>query len=242
MTKSKTSVNDKKLLLTVTSRKVFGKKLKQLRKQGQIIGNIYGQDFKSQAVVADFKDFYKVYRIAKETGIVYIQIEKKEIPVLMQNLQKHPITNRILHVDFRKVDLSKKIETEVPVKIIGISEAVTQKGGVLLTQASLLKIEARPEDLPPQIEIDISILKDINQEIKVADLPKKDTYTINELQDKVIVSVVAHKEETIVPETTTTPPEIITEKEKIAEGEPVKEEVKKPVEEKSKPPAKEGKK
>jgi len=243
MTKSKTSVKDKKLLLTVAPRKVFGKKLKQLRKQGQIIGNIYGPDFKSQAVVADFKDFHKVYRIAKETGIVYIQIEKNEIPVLMQNLQKHPITNKILHVDFRKVDLSKKIETEVPVKIIGVSEAVTQKGGVLLTQTGLLKIEARPEDLPPQIEINISILKEINQEIKVADLPKKDTYTINELPDKVIVSVVAHKEETIVPETTTTPPEIITEKEKAVEGEPVKEEVvKKPVEEKSKPPAKEGKK
>lgn len=217
----KTSSN--KLTLMVKSREIFGKKLKKLRKQGQVAGNIFGQEFKSQAVMIDFKDFIKTYRIAKETGVVYLQLNKDEIPVLIQPLQKHPVSDIILHVDFRKVDLSKKIETDVPVKIIGASEAVDQKGGVLLTQTTTLKIDARPENIPSQIEVDISSLKEINQEIKVADLPKKDVYAIKDPPEKVIVSVVAHKEEAVVPETTTTAPEIITEKEVPAEKETPKE-------------------
>jgi len=224
MTKKETKKTaSEKLILEVKPRVVFGKKLKKLRRERQIVGNVFGQNFKSQAITADFKNFIKTYRIAKETGIVYLKIDKNEIPVLIQNLQKHPVTDKIIHVDFRKVDLTKKIETGVPIKIIGVSEAVTQKEGVLLTLTNELKVEARPEDLPSQIEVDISVLKEINQEIKVADLGKKSTYTINEPADKVIVSVVAHKEETIVPETTTAAPEIITEKkpeagEEITEG------------------------
>jgi len=219
-TKTKKTASDK-LILTVKPRVVFGKKLKKLRRENQLIGNVFGQEFKSQAVTVDFKDFIKVYRTSKETGVVYLELDKKEIPVLIQHLQKHPVSDKILHIDFRKVDLSKKIETEVPIKIIGSSKAVSQKSGVLLTQTNNLKIEARPEDLPSHIEIDISVLKEINQEIKVADLPKKTTYTINELPEKVIVSVVAHKEEAVVPETATATPEIITEK---AEGEAAGEE------------------
>ena len=222
-----------KFSLNVKPRTIFGKKLKQLRRQGQIAANIFGQEFKSQPVAVDFKEFIKIYRQAKETGVVYLQLDKDEIPVLTQNIQRHPVKDTILHVDFRKVDLTKKIETAVPIKIIGSSEAVTQKGGVLLTQMNELMIEARPEDLPPQIEIDISILKDINQEIKVADLTKNSRYTVKDAPEKVIVSVVAHKEEAVVPETTTAAPEIITEKKEAEAGEEVaKEESKQP----AKPP------
>lgn len=230
MTTNKKPITDK-LSLTVSTRKVFGKKLKALRKQGVIAANVFGQDFKSQAVSVNFKDFIKTYKVAKETGLVYLQLEQKEIPVLIQHLQHHPVTDHILHVDFRKVDLTKKIETEVPIKITGTSEAVTQKGGVLLTQSNALKVEARPEDLPSQIEIDISGLKDLNQEIKVNTLPKNTKYVINEPADKIIVSVVEHKEEAVIPETTTVAPEIITEKEEAQpEAETPKEPTKQPKE------------
>jgi large subunit ribosomal protein L25 len=119
-----------KLILKVTKRDVFGKKLKKSRKEGKIPANIFGQGFESQAVFVDYKEFSKIFKIAKETGVVYLELSKEEIPVLIQNLQTHPINDQLLHVDFRKVDLTKKIETAVPVKTIGVSEAVTQKGGV----------------------------------------------------------------------------------------------------------------
>ncbi|MGB9707664.1 MAG: 50S ribosomal protein L25, partial [Microgenomates group bacterium] len=133
MKKNKPETSEK-IILKVELRQVFGKKLKSLRKQGLIPGNIYGPDFKSQAVSVNFKDFIKVYKQAKETGVVYLELKEEKIPVLIKNIQRHPINESILHVDFRKIDLKQKIETEVPVTIVGESPAVVEKKGVLLTQ------------------------------------------------------------------------------------------------------------
>lgn len=215
----KNNTKDEKLTLQVSERKIFGKKLKKLRSDGEIPGNIYGPGFKSQAVTSSYKLFTEVFRKAKETGIVYLQYGKEEVPVLIQHLQKHPVESHYLHVDFRKIDLKQKIETSVPIKVVGESEAVAQKGGVLLAQSDHLTIEALPADIPQEIEIDISSIKEVGQDIKIADLPKSSTYDIKEEADKIIVSVVAHKEESLIPETTTTAPEVITEVKEGEEGE-----------------------
>ena len=126
----------------------------------------------------------------------------------------------MLHIDFRKIDLTKKIEANVPVKTIGISEAVSQKAGVLLLQSDTILVEALPEDIPSSIEVDISVIKEIGQEVKVADLKKSDKYEIKTPAEKVIVAVIAHKEESIVPETAVAAPEIITEAVKEGEDAP----------------------
>ncbi|MCS6956792.1 MAG: 50S ribosomal protein L25 [Patescibacteria group bacterium] len=222
---------DEKIKLTANIRNLLGKKAKKLRKQGLILGNIYGTDFKSQSITINAKDFLKTYKIAKETGIVYLEVDKKELPVLIKNIQKHPITDQIIHVDFRKIDLKKKIETEVPIKIVGVSEAVSQKDGVLLTQTNSIIVEALPEDIPQEIKVDISVLKEIGQDIKVSQLPKSEKYEIKSPADKVLVSVVAHKEESITPETTTTKPEVIT-KTKAEESETKQQETPSPAEKK----------
>jgi large subunit ribosomal protein L25 len=205
-----------KLILKVELRNVFGKKLKKTRKQGTVPGNIYGQDFKSTAVSFNLKDFINVYKVSGETGIVYLSLKEKEVPTLIKNLQKHPVTDKLLHVDFRKIDLKKKVETEVPVKVVGVSEAVTQKAGVLLLQSETLLVETLPEDIPSHFKIDISQIKEIGQEIKVDDLKKSDRYEIKTPAEKVVVSVIAHKEESVTPETTAAAPEILTEKEEEA--------------------------
>ena len=210
----------KKHTLKVEKRVVFGKKLNNLRKQGVVPANIYGTDFKSTSVSVNYKDFVKSYKIAKETAVVYLDLDKTEIPVLIKSLQKHPVNDSLLHVDFRKIDLSKKVVTDVPVKTTGVSEAVTQKGGVLLLQSELLTVEALPSDIPQEIMIDVSILKEIGSEIKVADLAKSDKYEFKTAPEKVVVSVVAHKEESITPDTTVAAPEVLTEA-APAEGEAV---------------------
>ncbi|OGK11807.1 hypothetical protein A2954_05120 [Candidatus Roizmanbacteria bacterium RIFCSPLOWO2_01_FULL_37_12] len=214
MAKSKKSPStDNKLTLNILPRTIFGKKLKKFRKDGYIPANIFGQEFKSQSVSVTYKDFVKVYKAAKETGVIYLKLEKNELPALTKNVQRHPVNDNILHVDFRKIDLKQKIQTDVPVKVVGQSDAVTQKGGVLLTQTESLLVEALPTDIPHQIEVDIASLKEIGKEIKVSDLAKSDKYEIKTIPDKVIVSVVEHKEEEILPQTApTVAPEVITAK------------------------------
>lgn len=200
-----------KLTLKVTLRTVFGKKLKKLRYTGVIPANIFGPDYKSKSITVPFKEFIHTYKTAKETGVIYLSLDKEEVPVLIKSVQHHPVTNAILHVDFRKIDLKKKVQTEVPVVTTGVSEAIAQKGGILLTQTALLLVEALPEEIPQKIEIDISSLKELGSEIKVSDLPKSPKYEIKTLADKVVVSVVAHKEESTVAETTAATPEVLTE-------------------------------
>lgn len=207
----KKTTSTEKLVLNVVPRTVFGKKLKKMRHEGLIPANIFGPEFKSVSVSIQFKDFTKTYKTAKETGVVYVALDKAEIPVLIKQVQRHPVTDSILHVDFRKVDLKKKIQTEVPVKTTGVSEAVTQKAGVLLTLSETLLIEALPQDIPQAIEVDISSIKELGQEIKVSDLPKSEVYEIKTPVEKVVVSVVEHKEESITPETTAAAPEVIGE-------------------------------
>ena len=95
-------------------RTVFGKKLNKVRKQGLVPSNIFGPDFKSKSISVVYKDFVKTYKKVGETGVVYLSLDKENIPVLIKSIQKHPLSSLLLHVDFRKIDLSKKIEANVP--------------------------------------------------------------------------------------------------------------------------------
>jgi large subunit ribosomal protein L25 len=208
-----------KLTLETEKRDIVGKKVKQLRKKGLIPANVFGPGFQSVSLTVDAKNFQQAYRVAHETGIVYLKLGTDLIPTLVRTVQKHPVDSNILHVDFRKIDLKQKIETTVPIEVVGESIAVTQLGGVLLKQHDQLTIEALPEDIPEHIEVDISTITELGQDIRVSTLTKSTAYEIKEEPDTVIVSVIAHKEESITPETTAAAPEVIGEEAAPAEGE-----------------------
>ncbi len=206
---AKTAKNaQEKLTLSVEVRTEFGKKSRQLRKKGFIPANVYGPGFESKSIKIEQLTFHNIYKQAHETGLVYVEFDKESIPTLITNLQKHPITGSVLHVDFRKVNMKQKIETAVPVVFIGESDAVKTYNGVLITQADHLYVDALPANIPQQIEIDISKLTEIGSSISIADLPKGEGYDFTEEPEKVIVSVTAHKEESTTPETDSDLPEV----------------------------------
>ena len=204
--------SQEKTVLTAEMRTITGKKVNALRKQGMVPANVFGPNFDSKSITVTLKDFTAAYKVAHETGIVYVNVDKDSIPTLIKDIQKHPVTGFILHVDFRKIDLTQKIVTTVPVHFEGDSVAVNQLNGVLITQNDHLDIEALPEKIPAHIEVDISALKEIGDEITVKDIKANPDYVIITDPETVVVSVTAHKEESVVPETTTTAPEVITEK------------------------------
>jgi len=204
--------SQEKTVLTAEMRTITGKKVNALRKQGMVPANVFGPNFDSKSITVTLKDFTAAYKVAHETGIVYVNVDKDSIPTLIKDIQKHPVTGFILHVDFRKIDLTQKIVTTVPVHFEGDSVAVNQLNGVLITHNDHLDIEALPEKIPAHIEVDISALKEIGDEITVKDIKANPDYVIITDPETVVVSVTAHKEESVVPETTTTAPEVITEK------------------------------
>src|SRR3990167_3101848 len=95
------------------ARKVLGRKIKNLRKEGILPGNVYGKKVKSESVQVNLKDFQKVYKEVGETGLLSLEVGKEKKPVLIHNLQMQPVTDEPIHVDFLQVDLKEKVTAEV---------------------------------------------------------------------------------------------------------------------------------
>jgi len=156
--------------LTAQKRTVLGRKVKTLRREGQIPAHVFGHKVKTIHVQVNSKDFHKVFEKAGETGIIDLTLDKEKKPVLVRSVQVNPVTDEPLHIDFYQVNLSEKVKVNVPIEIVGEAQAVEKKIGLLLTPISEIEIEALPVDLPESIEVDVSILTEIGQEIKVKDL------------------------------------------------------------------------
>jgi len=200
------------LQLACEVRTTFGKKNRALRKSYFIPGVIYGEGKESLHITLPYKAFLEVFRKAGETTIVECQVDGNVIPTLISDVSVHSVKETILHVDLRRVNLKKKVETRVPVVITGNSPAV-KAGGVLLQQMQEVFVEALPQNIPHEITIDISLITEIGQEVLISDLPKSETYDITDDATRVIVSVVAHREESVEAQTERVETEITSAKE-----------------------------
>ena len=175
--------------LKVENRDITGRKVKQLRAEGIMPANIFGKDIQSRSIKVDRSAFSKIYAEAGETGIIELQLDKEKVPVLVANVQTHPVTEEPLHVDFRQVNMKEKIEAQVPVELIGEAPAVKDGLGIAVQQTDEITVEALPTDLPENYQVDISGLSEIGASITVAELPKSDKVTILDEAEKVIVMI-----------------------------------------------------
>jgi len=155
--------------LSAEKRKVLGKKVKKLRRDGITPGNVYGKNIKSQAIQLDTKEFLSVYSEVGETGLVDLTLTDQVIPVLIQNVNKN-FRNLVLHADFYQVNLKEKVKASVPLVIVGEPKAVTEKVGLLMNILSAVEVEALPEELPDNIEVNVEHLANIDEQITVGQL------------------------------------------------------------------------
>lgn len=179
----------KKHILTAQVRDIVGRKVKNIRSQGQIPATIYGKNVKSVSVAVEAQAFEKVYKEAGETGLVELTVGKDMRPVLVHSLQKHPVDNQLLHVEFHQVDLKEKVHANVPLELAGDAPAVIGKVGVLLTLIDEVEVEALPTDLPEKIDVDVSNLKEVDQEVKVGELKVPPGATLLTDKDQSVVRV-----------------------------------------------------
>jgi len=159
-----------KTILKADKRTLEGRKVKKLRKEGILPGNVYGKKVKSEAVQINLKEFENIYKELGETGLLMLQLGKEEKPVLIHNLQLNPISDAPVHVDFLQVDLKEKVEADIPVELIGESPAEKEGIGTVVQHINEIKVEALPTDLPEKFEIDISTLSEVDQSIMVKDI------------------------------------------------------------------------
>ena len=155
--------------VTFKVKKRENKKPNQLRREGIVPANIYQANQESLAVQIKPLDFLKIYREVGDTGLIYLQLEgeSKDLPVLVDELQRDSVSDSLLHVVFRKVNLKEKIKASVSVELIG--EFAVDNSFVVLVQDEV-EVEALPTDLPEKFEIDQSVFKAVGDTITLADL------------------------------------------------------------------------
>ncbi|NVO21270.1 MAG: 50S ribosomal protein L25/general stress protein Ctc [Bacteroidetes bacterium] len=148
-------------------RENVGKKdAKKNRAEGKVPCVLYGGKDEVHFSVTE-KDFGPVI-FTPYAHLINLTIAGKEYQTILQDVQYHPVTDKILHVDFLEVLPGKPVVISIPIRIEGVSEGVL-RGGKLVKKFRKLKVKALPKDLPDEIKINISPL-DINDIVKVSDI------------------------------------------------------------------------
>ena len=197
----------------LSPRTVIGKKVNVLRRQGLVPVHVYGVKIEPASLQIEGR---ALIRLLDQVGTnVPVSVEydggNKENICFVREVQRHPVTEDIIHVDFLRVDVSQKISAEVPVILDGAPPGVTQLGGVLLQNLQSLLVEALPMEMPSAFHVDITILDDFEKTIVVGDVTAPRDVAILSDPDEMIARVTAPRIE------------VVEVKEEEEEGEPGEE-------------------
>ena len=157
--------------LSVQPRSVRGKEVAKLRRDGTLPGVVYGAGTDSTAIAIDAREFDVLRRQAGRHAVVDLHLDGDSArPVLLQAIQEHPVSRKPLHVDFLVVNMEEERTIDVPIIIVGESEAVEKMGGVLLHLRDTVLVRAKPDDIPSGVELDVTPLVDFDQTLHASDL------------------------------------------------------------------------
>jgi large subunit ribosomal protein L25 len=186
-----------KLKLKAENREILGKKTRFLRRQGVTPTHLFGHEIKSRALQCDTPTLQKMIARAGMTRIIALDVEgdKKPHSVFIREIQTEPRSGTLLHVDFYQVKMTEKIKFDVPIVLIGEAPAMKEKGRTVAHSLTELSVECLPDDLPPRIEVDISVLEDVEQAILVKDIVLGPGVTVLDEPEQLVVKVSEVKEE-----------------------------------------------
>lgn len=169
--------------------------LTEVRRNGLIPAVLFGKGVESTPLSVEKVAFQKTWKEVGESGTISIETENGSSPALISEVQYDPIQNTPIHIDFRIVDMNKPVEVDIQVSFIGESPAVKGGTGVLIKALHEIKVSALPGDLPHEIEVDISVLQNIDDKISVGEIKIPKGVTILDDAEETVVMIAAMKEE-----------------------------------------------
>lgn len=180
------------LTLNAKIRKIFGRKTRSSEKIGKIPAVVYGHGIKSVSLEINDAEFKKIFEKTGESSLVSLKIEGEDKirPVLIHEIQREPVNDKIIHIDFYQASLKEEVEVSVPLVFEGISLAVKDLGGTLVRELQEVKVKALPQNLPHDIKVDISVLKTFDDEILVKDLNIPSDVKIMKESEEIVALVV----------------------------------------------------
>ena len=176
-----------KYVLEAQERKVIGKKVKALRREGLLPAIVYGTGIDPVAITLNTKEVLQTLRVIGANTLVTIKLGKKEHLVLVRDIQREVIKRDLLHMDFQQVSLEENISSTVPIVLVGVAPAVKEFEALLITNMEEIQIEAKAKDLPDTISVDITTLMEIGDNILVKDLVISGDVTVLDDPDDVVI-------------------------------------------------------
>jgi len=177
--------------LSAKTRTDFGKRTKAIKNQGIIPGVVYGPGVKNVNVQVEEKEFIKVFRKAGESSLIELSIEgeKEKKPVLVHEIQKDPLSDSIIHIDFFQASLKEEVEVAIPLIFEGVAPAEKDLGGTLNKNISEIEVKALPQNLPHEIKVNVDSLKTFEDHILVKDLVIPANVEVLKKPDEIVASV-----------------------------------------------------
>ncbi len=181
------------LSLELSRRSVKGKAVKRLRRAGIVPVHYYGHATEPLALQVEAGALRRLLLRAGANIPIAVGIDGQDSENIcfIREVQRHPVTEETLHVDFMRVDVSRALTAEVPVILDGEPEAVRELGGTLLQPFHTLAVEALPLNMPEAIHVDVSGLDDFEKVIRIGEIPVPEGATILRDPDEMIARVLA---------------------------------------------------
>lgn len=193
--------------LAVEPRTILGKKVRFVRRTGYVPANIYGKGRESRAVQVEAKALVQALQKTGRSGFLSLRMNGDTQLAMARAVQLDPRTNKVSHVDFYAVSLTDKLTTDLPLELSGEQADLRVIKGQLIRYLSKLSIRALPMDVPRNIQVDISGLKEIDQVIMVKDLKVPAGVEVLALPEEIVAKVEMIREEKL-PEAAELPAEV----------------------------------
>ena len=221
----------KDITITAEQRTMRGKnEARRLRVQGMSPAVIYGVGTEPVAVSVDPKAINQILRSASAFNTIFnVDVAGDRAPVIIKDLQLDPIHSRLLHVDLKRVDLSKPITVKVPIHTKGDPKGVKLQGGLHEIITREIELECLPDEIPEDFTMDVSELA-IGQSIRAGDVPLSGSMKLLSPADAVIshvISVRASTEDEEAAAAAVPEPEVVKKGKKEEAAAPAPEEKKK---------------
>jgi large subunit ribosomal protein L25 len=186
----------KQIKLNVEKRTEENGKLAELRVNGYLPAVIYGPNIESESIKVKKQDFEEAFQTAGESQLIDLTINgKKEAKTLIKDVQRDPVKDNILHVDFYQVDMDKKIDVVIPINFINEPPAVKELGGTLVKTIESLEATCLPGDLVDKFDVDLSPLNSFEDYIRISDLNIPENIQIYQKDDAIIAHVMEPEKE-----------------------------------------------
>ncbi len=157
--------------------------------QERIPAVIYGHGLKNNLIDVDEKEFKKVFKEIGESALVELLIGKEKKPVLVHEIQKDPVTDKIIHIDFFQPSLTEEVEVEIPLVFEGVAPAEKDLGGTLNKNMLEVSVRALPQNLPHEIKVNVESLKTFEDHILIKDLALPQEVKVLKNPEEIVASV-----------------------------------------------------